>query len=58
MTDQVLGFLQHFVQESASLLFFDRVECRSATLTAKQTEKELAILAEPVVIINKEHVLI
>ena len=58
MIDQILRFLQHIAQESPGLLLFNRIEYRGATPAAKQTRKEFAILAEPIIVINKEHPLV
>ena len=58
MLGQILRFLQHIAQKLARLLLLNGVECRSATPASKQAGKELAILAEPIVVINKEHPLV
>ena len=55
MIDQILRFPQHIAQEPARFLLFDRVKYRSVIPAAEQTVKELAILAEPIIVINKEH---
>ena len=55
MIGQILRFPQHIAQEPARLLLFDRVKYRSAIPAAKQTVNGLAILAEPIIVINKEH---
>jgi hypothetical protein len=55
MIDQILRFPQHIAQEPARLLLFDPVKRRSAIPAAEQTVKELAILAESIIAINKEH---
>lgn len=52
---QILGFPQHIAHESASFLLFNGVECRDAISAAEQAGKMLAILAETIIVINKEH---
>ena len=53
--DQILRFLQHITHEPARLFLFDRVEYCSAIPAAKQAGEELAVLAKPIIVINKEH---